>query len=92
MVGRELVVTLGKQPDWVWSLKAALRDREGQKNMLEFRIFDPGEAARWKAKISDFNSLDQYPDLILFEGWYDKKTYEVHVTERPKPQPTSKAA
>ena len=77
-IGRELVVTMGKQPDWVWSLKAALRERGDDNHIFDFRVFDPGEASLKKIKVPDYNSLENHSELILFEGRFNKRTNEVH--------------
>ena len=88
-VGRYLVVDLRKDPDWVWNLKSVVR-RQQQKYRYDVRVFDEVQAAAKRVRIRDYTSLDEHPELILFEGWYDKKSMAAHVEERLKP--TSKAA
>ena len=73
-VGRYLVTQLKEEPDWVWSLKAAVRPKADEKDTFEIRIFNPEEAARKSAVISNFNALDAHPDMILYTGWYKKNT------------------
>lgn len=87
VVGRELVVTMGKQPDWVWSLKAALRERGTEKNAFDFCVFDPSEATLRKIKVVDYNSLESHHELILFKGWFNKQTHEVHFDEMQEKKP-----
>jgi hypothetical protein len=81
-VGRYLVVDLKMDPDWVWTLKAAMCRREEDKNTKDFRIFNPASADAAGAKIRNFNSLDAYPDLVLYEGWYNKKTNQLKLTDK----------
>ena len=77
-VGQYLVVKLGKDPDWVWDLKAVVKPAEGgKKSARRFRVYDPVQAAKQWIKIHNYHSLDDYPDLILFEGDYDKDTHAV---------------
>ena len=68
-IGRHMVVDLGMDPDWVWALKIVTKEKSGEKGILEFRIYDPSAAT---AKITGFSSLDSRPDLILYDGWYEK--------------------
>jgi hypothetical protein len=81
-VGRYMVVDLKMDPDWVWTLKAAMRRREEDRNTKDFRIFNPASADAAGARIRNFNSLDTYPDLVLYEGWYNKKTNQLKLTEQ----------
>jgi len=80
-VGRHLVVKLGHDPDWVWSLKYVREHKENSTDVFDIRIFSPEEAAQNNAKISDYASLSSDPDLILFTGWYDNKTQQVMIQE-----------
>jgi hypothetical protein len=91
-VGRYLVVQMGKDPDWVWNLRAAIRTRQEKPNTYYFRVFDPSKAAASRISVRDYNQLEKYPQLILFAGWYDKKLFDVHMEEEKKPTPVSKAA
>jgi len=86
-VGRYLVVKLGKDPDWVWKLKAVVRQRPEGKNAFDVRVYDANQVAAKNVNIKNFISLDTSPDLILFEGWYDKKTNQVDIKEILGPQP-----
>lgn len=78
-VGRYLVVDLKMDPDWVWALKAATRRREENHNIKDFRIFSPTEANAGGMKIRNFNSLDAYPNLVLYEGWVNTKTHQLEL-------------
>lgn len=91
-VGRELVVGLDKEPDWVWRLKCVMRRTEQEKSRYDIRIFDDARAAEKGVRVQDYTSLDDNPQLILFDGWYDKKTRETHIEERGKGEPLPKAA
>jgi len=82
VVGRYIIVNLGKNPDWVWSLKATLRPKEKEKDCFEFRVFESSQADKLKIRVQDFNSLTPHPELILYEGWFNKKTYEAKIESK----------
>ena len=73
VAGRYLVVEEKKDPDWVWTLKGVVLPTE-KKKAFYCRVFDEGQAARAGVKVKDWTSLDDHPDLILWEGYFDKET------------------
>jgi hypothetical protein len=81
-VGRYLVVNLGKNPDWVWNLKAVMKNKGNEKDVFEVRVFDQAKANALTISIKNFTSLGEHPELILYEGWFNKKTFEVKVEAR----------
>jgi hypothetical protein len=91
-VGRDLVVILGKDPDWVWNLKSVVRPRSGNEDCLDVRVFSAHDTDLKQVTVKNYTSLDEHPELILFDGWYNKKTREVHIAEKTKPQGPAKAA
>lgn len=68
-IGRRLVVDLGLDPDWAWSLKIVTREKENEKGTFEFRIFDPAAAS---VKVTGFSSLETHPELVLYNGCCEK--------------------
>lgn len=72
-VGMHLVTQLKLDPDWVWSLKGAVRPT-ADRHIFDIRIFDPKEAIVSDTHIANYNSLDDYPEMILFEGSFNKST------------------
>ena len=85
-VGRQLVVNLGQNPDWVWQLKGVVR-RQAEKQRYDIRVFDEIQAREKGISVRDYSTLDDHPELILFEGWYDKKSNTAHVQETLVPAP-----
>ena len=83
-VGMHLVTQLKEEPDWVWSLKGAMRPKADEKNTFEIRIFNPADAARNGVVIANFNSLDAHPNMILFFGSFNKKTGSVLIEKTVK--------
>jgi hypothetical protein len=41
--------------------------------------------------VKDYTSLDGHPELILYEGWFDKKSMKVQIEEKKIP-PLPRAA
>jgi hypothetical protein len=69
---RYLTLILGHSPSWVQGLKYVKRPRAGIENICDVRVFDELLTTANKANIMNFNSLDDFPDMILFEGWLNK--------------------
>ena len=82
LVGRHLVTELKQNPDWVWKLKGVVRPRPESKDAFDVRVFDEAQVAAKKVKVKDYNSLNEHPDLILYQGWFDKKTMKVQIEEK----------
>lgn len=72
-VGIYMVTQLKLDPDWVWSLKGAVRPT-ADKHIFDIRIFDPKEATVSDTHIANYNSLDSYSEMILFAGSFNKHT------------------
>lgn len=82
LVGRQMVVDLKQNPDWVWQLRSVVRRREGGKHRFDFRVFDAAKVAAKGVKIKDYTSFENYPELVLYQGWFDKVSMEVHFEEK----------
>ena len=77
-IGRYIVVNLQKDPDWVWNLKAVVKPVEGgKKSARRIRVYDPLISTRQAIKILSYDSLDVCPELILYEGEFDKDSNAV---------------
>lgn len=73
LVARYLVVEEKKDPDWVWKLKGVVRPA-GKKKAFYCRVFDEAQVVQAGVKVKDWTSLEGHPDLILWEGYFDKET------------------
>ena len=82
IVGGHLVVDFKQSPDWVWKLKAVKRRRQESKSAFDIRVFDEVEAATSKIKVHDYTTLDEHPELIWFEGWFDSEARQVQLEEK----------
>ena len=80
-VGRYLVVNLKHDPDWVWRLKGVSLPRENSKVAFDIRVFDENVCAAKGVVVKNYTSLDDHPELILFEGWYEKEDWKVEIRE-----------
>ena len=72
-VGIYMVTQLKLDPDWVWSLKGVVRPTT-EKHIFDLRIFDPKEAVVSDVVITDYDALDRNPEMILFDGSFNKST------------------
>lgn len=85
IVAKKLVELMQKLPHtsdhWV-KLKAVMRTHEGKADVFDIRVYDEWEADAKKVKIEDWATLDQHPDLIQYEGWFDNKSKKVEVTAK----------
>ena len=61
--------------------------RQG-KPVTFIRIYDPN-ASEEAWRVNDFSSLDQHPELILYEGYREKESSQVFLERgaAPNPQP-----
>ena len=83
-VGSYMVVQMKKDPDWVWQLKGVVRPA-GKKKTFYCRIFSDAQVAQAGLKVKDWTSLDGHPELILWEGYFDKQTNTVRDEKFVKP-------
>ena len=75
---RHLVLILKCDPDRVSTLKCVDQaDYIDGRPLHLIRIFDPQGTRGFQ--IRDFSSLDEHPDLILFEGQWDMETGEITI-------------
>jgi hypothetical protein len=68
-----MVVQMNKDPDWVWQLKGVVRPA-GKKKTFYCRVFSDAQVAQAGLKVKDWTPIDGHPELILWEGCFDKET------------------
>jgi len=73
-VGSYLVTKEGMNPDRVWDLKAVILPRSDEKYVFDVRVYDINKAAQKSVMVKNYHSLDDHPALVIFDGWYNKKT------------------
>jgi hypothetical protein len=84
LAGRYMVVQEKKDPDWVWKLKGVVRPANKHKTFY-CRVFDESQVAREGFKVKDWSSLDEHPELIIWEGYFDKETNTARPEKFVKP-------
>ncbi|MGA2468107.1 MAG: hypothetical protein ABSH06_27650 [Thermodesulfobacteriota bacterium] len=70
-------------PDLVKLLKAVER-KSTTGATFNIRVFDDSEAIAKKVQVKDYTSLDECPDLIIYEGWFDEGAKQVKLEEKKK--------
>jgi hypothetical protein len=88
LAARHMIVEEKKDPDWVWKLKGVVRPA-GKKKAFYCRVFDEARVAQAGVKVKDWSSLDEHPDLILWEGYFDKETNTMRREKFAKPSSSS---
>lgn len=85
-IGMYMVVSMKKNPDWVWTLKAVMLDKPDSKDVKDIRIYDPAKTAAAKVFVKNYRSFDAHPELTLFEGWFNRRSRKFEIHEMPVPQ------
>jgi hypothetical protein len=78
-----LVAERKMDPDLVKLLKAVERKNTTGAG-FNIRVFDNSEAIAMKVQVKDYTSLDECPDLIIYEGWFDEGAKQVKLEEKKK--------
>jgi hypothetical protein len=84
LVGKHLTDNYKMDAELVRILKAVVHERPQTERTFDCRIFDQSEAEAKEVQINDYNTLNQHPDLILYEGWFDEETKRVEMAEKKK--------
>ena len=82
ILATKLIVDLKQDADLVWKLHSVVRQRSGGGQRFDFRVFDAARVAATRVEVKDYTSFDDYPELIVYQGWFDKKSGEVHFEEK----------
>ena len=84
LVQNYLVAERKMDPDLVKLLKAVERKSATEEKAFNIRVFDDSEAIAKKVEVKDYTSLDECPDLIIYEGWFDEGAKQVKLEEKKK--------
>ncbi len=71
--GRHMVLEEKKDPNWVWNLKGVVHPTE-KKEAFYCRVYNPSQTATAGIEVKDWTSLNGHPELVIWEGYFDKKT------------------
>jgi hypothetical protein len=61
--------------------------KEGEKDAFYVRVFSANDASMKKISVKNYHSLDEHPELILFHGWFNKKTQDVEIEAPSQSKP-----
>ena len=84
LAARYMIVTQKKDPDWVWKLKGVVRPA-GKKKAFYCRVFNEAQVDQAGVMVKDYTSLEDHPDLILWEVYFDEETNTVRDEKYTKP-------
>jgi hypothetical protein len=84
LVQKHLVAERKMDPDLVKLLKAVVRKSATGEKAFNIRVFDESEGLAKKVQVKDYTSLDECPDLIIYEGWFDEGSKQVKLEEKKK--------
>ena len=65
-------------------LKAVMHNSPTGETAFSIRVFDDSEALAKKVQVKDYTSLNESPDLIIYEGWFDEGAKQVKLEEKKK--------
>lgn len=82
LVQKHLVAERKMNADLVKLLKAVVLKSATQETGLNIRVFDDSEALAKKVQVKDYTSLDERPDLIIYDGWFDEGSKQVKLEEK----------
>ncbi|MFA5317846.1 MAG: hypothetical protein WC369_10560 [Dehalococcoidales bacterium] len=78
LIAQHMVQDLKKDPGKVARFSSVVRQRESDKPRFDFRVFDADEAAGKGLEVENYNSFEGHLELVIYHGWFDKSTREVH--------------
>ena len=84
LVQKYLVAEWKMDPGLVQLLKAVVLKSATQETGLNIRVFDDTEALGKKVQVKDYTSLDERPDLIIYDGWFDEGSKQVKLEEKKR--------
>lgn len=84
IVQSHLTADKKRDPEWVRILRSAVRQSPKGERVFDIRIFDEAEAKAKKVEVKDYTSLDEHPDLTIYEGWFDEASKRVELEEKKK--------
>jgi hypothetical protein len=83
-VEKHMVSDMKTNPEWIPFLRSVIRHDGRGENAYDIRIIDEADAKAKGIKIENFLTLNEHPDLILYEGWVDEATKRTELIEKKK--------
>jgi hypothetical protein len=72
IIGEEWSKVPSISDHWV-EYKAVTRMHQDNGSVCDVRVFDEWSVKDRRVTVTGYESLDAHPDLIIFEGWLDRK-------------------
>ena len=82
LVQKHLVAEGKMDADLATLLKAVVLKNAAQETGLNIRVFDDSEALAKKVLVKGYASLDDRPDLVIYDGWFDEGSKQVKLEEK----------
>ena len=57
-------------------------DIDGGVPVIHFRYFKLSDAAKRNVEVAGWETFDQHPDLVLFEGYLNERSNQIHVERK----------
>ena len=84
-----LLTPLNVPPENLTSLRSVQKVGLWEGKLVTFvRIYDP-RISEEACEVKDFTSLDDHPELILYEGYWEKDSDRVYLECKVTPKPQS---
>ena len=84
LVRNDLVAERKMDADLVKLLKAVVDKSSTEEKVYNIRIFDESEALAKKVQVKNYTSLNERPDLIVYEGWFNEVAKQVKLEEKKR--------
>lgn len=81
-IGRHLVVQEKMDPDYVWTLKCALKPNSESQTSFDFRVFSEDSSQNKGLTVVNYDSLDADSELIILQGRFDKRSNQIEIQKK----------
>jgi len=87
-VKKYLIGQKKKDASVVSDLKSVVKPDPKEDNKFNIKIYSETEAAVKEVIVKDYTTFDALPQLVYFEGTYNKKTGQVDLVEKKELKPS----
>jgi hypothetical protein len=84
LVQKYMVEGWKMDPDLLKLFDAVVLKGSAEGTTFNIRIFDGSDALAKKVQVKNYTSLDEHPDLIIYEGQFDERLKQVKLEEKKK--------
>jgi hypothetical protein len=83
LVQKRIVEQYKLPADLVPLLKAVVHRNADGNAGVDIRVFDEADAMARKIKVDDYNTLEEHPELILYDGHFDEASKKIEALSEP---------